>query len=240
MSKTQFVENSFLTPTYCNTIYGNGPSGGHRHTGTDSDGFCDKINLTNGVEVKGILPSMLLGAHVHDSTSVRSEGHELIAPYMQPWGDWVTCTPSQTLPTNGIRVTMAYNGAAQTNFTLTSGGFAYFSGIGHTGHLRAHLNVTMSSPGNYVATHIYLYFVGTWKAYAPKIAVSEQWRGTADTGVTWDGLIDNALVCSAAGGGVGPTYADGFVYARHNDPSGAEFGDDISYFVNFDMTYEIA
>jgi hypothetical protein len=54
MAKTLFSNGSNLTPTYCNTIYGSGGTGGHQHDGTDADGHCGKIDLTR--DTTGTLP----------------------------------------------------------------------------------------------------------------------------------------------------------------------------------------
>jgi len=52
MAKTQFVEGSYLTPTWCNSVYYTG--GGHVHDGGSDDGHASLINLTSNVS--GVLP----------------------------------------------------------------------------------------------------------------------------------------------------------------------------------------
>lgn len=76
--KTQFLEGSFLTPTYVQSMYGSGQTGGHRHDAVDSDGHSDRVILTNGSEVQGSLPTLMVAEHVHDATTARSEGHEML------------------------------------------------------------------------------------------------------------------------------------------------------------------
>lgn len=53
--KTTFVDGSFLDPSFMNTIYGSGTSGGHRHDGKNQDGSVRKVLLTGGSEVQGTL-----------------------------------------------------------------------------------------------------------------------------------------------------------------------------------------
>jgi hypothetical protein len=47
MAATTFIDGSFLTPTFVNTLYQAG--GGHVHDGVDADGHAPKINLANQV-----------------------------------------------------------------------------------------------------------------------------------------------------------------------------------------------
>ena len=56
MAATTFIDGSFLTPTFVNTLYQAG--GGHVHDGVDADGHAPKINLAN--QVTAALPMISL------------------------------------------------------------------------------------------------------------------------------------------------------------------------------------
>jgi hypothetical protein len=56
MAKTTFASGTVVTSAYLNTIYGANAAGGHRHDGADANGSVDKVNLSDGTDVKGYLP----------------------------------------------------------------------------------------------------------------------------------------------------------------------------------------